>query len=81
MISVINELRNKADILLKENNDKLINVKLSLIRKILNDEGCFFKMTMSDALNILSDLKYSRDESLRIYKEMVSSQEYLKYEQ
>ena len=77
-MNMINEFRAKVDILLSEEKDDVKKIKLSLIKKILLDENCFFYMTMNDALNILHDLGYNNVASLDIYKKLISKEEYLK---
>lgn len=77
-MNMINEFRAKVDILLSEEKDDVKKIKLSLIKKILLDENCFFHMTMNDALNILHDLGYNNVVSLDIYKKLISKEEYLK---
>lgn len=44
--------------------------RLVVIRKILEDEKCFYKMTSKTAYNILNDLEYKNIE--KEYKKLVS---------
>jgi hypothetical protein len=75
---MIQELKDRTMKLLnncpKDNEVKLIRLKL--IQKILNDESCFFKMRADDAYNILLDLEYKKEESIEIYKKLISYQNY-----
>ena len=74
---MIQELRNRVDILLDNVKDnELLFTKLTIIKKILSDEKCFFKMPIDDAYNILLDLNYTKDEALNIYKQLVSFEEF-----
>lgn len=73
---MIKQLRDKANLLLKSSNNDINNIKLSIIKKILEDDTCFFKMTIDEAYNILSDLGYTEDEIKSIYKTMISSEKY-----
>ena len=66
-------------------NDKLINFyknghdednlqKHLIIRDILNDESCFFKMSMDEAICILTDLKI---ENVKYeYQQLISPSNY-----
>lgn len=54
--------------------------KLEIIKKILEDDNCFFKMDSGIALSILFDLGLSKEESKKIYKELLSGKYYNKKE-
>ena len=45
-----------------------------IIRKILNDENCFFKINKEDAYTILEDIGISKDKIELIYSELTSSE-------
>ena len=70
---MIQELRNKNELLLKSvNKNEDLYIRLVIIKKILLDEKCFFKMNIDDAYNILLDLGYSKEEALNAYKKLIS---------
>ena len=53
--------------------------KQLLIASMLEDEQCFFKLDMNTALSILTNLGYSNEERLNIYKKLTSFEEFKKY--
>lgn len=75
---MINELKRRNDEILKTNLDKQEVIKHTAISNILNDQFCFFKMNINDAFNILFDLKYNEVEASHIYKDLISSKQYVK---
>lgn len=80
---LISELRNRNDLLLKKcplNNNETY-IKLMVIKKILQDKYCFFKMNMNDAFSILKDLGYEKEEISNLYKMLISQKEYSKLEE
>ena len=54
--------------------------KLETIKKILEEDTCFFKIDCDTAFSILRDLGFSKEESKEIYKELISSKYYNKKE-
>ena len=75
---------------LKDKNKKIIDdlvfsnkqeelKKQLLIASMLEDEQCFFKLDMNTALSILTNLGYSNEERLNIYKKLTSFEEFKKY--
>lgn len=59
---------------IKTDNDEL--KKHQLIRKILNDDKCFFKMNVEQAYAILRDLDFSEEELKGIYSELIDYKNY-----
>ena len=59
---------------IKTDNDEL--KKHQLIRKILNDDKCFFKMSVEQAYAILRDLDFSEEELKEIYSELIDYKNY-----
>lgn len=59
---------------IKTDNDEL--KKHQLIRKILNDDKCFFKMNVEQAYAILRDLDFSKEELKEIYSELIDYKNY-----
>ena len=79
---MLQNLKNKNDELLtkyqNENNDEKKFVH-NLIKTLLSDENCFFKMNMEEAYQILKDLEYTIEESHDIYIELINENNFLKY--
>lgn len=71
---MLEELRNKNKMLLAECDidDEFKLLKLSFIRKILEDDKCFFKMNVEDAYNIFDDLGYNKEEFKNIYANLMN---------
>lgn len=65
-------------------NNKFLEIKTDenelkkhqLIRKILNDDKCFFKMNVEQAYAILRDLDFSKEELKEIYSELIDYKNY-----
>jgi len=47
-----------------------------IIKKMLDDDACFFKLDKSDAFIILHDVGVSNENMDTIYKKLISSDEY-----
>lgn len=60
------------------NNEAKLKRQL-LIETILKDNGCFFKINMEEAINILNDLEYKKDDLEDMYQKLTSFEEYKKY--
>lgn len=74
------KLRLKCEYLIKKyENDMQRLEKLNIIKEILNDNYAFFKIDMETSLSILKDLEYTPEESLNIYSDLISADNYLKY--
>ena len=50
--------------------------KQQLIKKVLNDDKCFFKMNVEQAYAILRDLDFSKEELKEIYSELIDYKNY-----
>lgn len=74
MLQKIREITNK--LLLSTNISTERKTQLEIIKKILVDDQCFFKLDATTAYNILLDLGFSKEESISIYKELISSKNY-----
>lgn len=71
MIKLLDKLRNQARLLTKVNNEKY-----SLILGILENDDCFFEISMEEALSILRDLKVKEEDIIKVYLELVSKENY-----
>lgn len=74
MLKKLQEIANKM--LLSDNRTIEEKKKLEIIRKILEDEQCFFKMDIDTAYNLIRELGFSHNDALTIYKELISSKNY-----
>ena len=70
---MIEKLRIVVDKLLISSNNK---DRLNIIKDILKDDKCFFKMDIDTAFNILNDLGFNKEESMNIYSEIIDSSNY-----
>lgn len=68
---MLDKLRNQARLLTKVNNEKY-----SLILGILENDDCFFEISMEEALSILRDLKVKEEDIIKVYLELVSKENY-----
>lgn len=77
---MIEELRLKNDFLISkyESKDDSNYIKYGIIKKLLSDDKCFFKISFEDAYSILIDLGYDENEALDVYKKLVSAVEFEK---
>lgn len=65
-------------------NNKFLEIKTDenelkkhqLIKKVLNDDKCFFKMSVEQAYAILRDLDFSKEELKEIYSELIDYKNY-----
>ncbi len=71
MIKLLDKLRNQARLLTKVNNEKY-----SLILGILENDNCFFEISMEEALSILRDLKVKEEDIIKVYLDLVSKENY-----
>ena len=75
---VIRELRERNNKLLEENkNNSSIYEKQLLIKKVLNEDKCFFKINIDDAYMILHELGYEEKDFKNIYEQLLDSKNYL----
>lgn len=79
-MNMVQELRDKTLILLKEykDNEDQYNKYLN-IYNILKNNKCFFEMDADISINILYDLGYNNEEAKKIYTKLISIEEYNKW--
>ena len=78
---MINELRKKNELLIKKfklEKNKDLEAKHNVIATLLSNDDCFFKIDINTALSILNDLKYSKEQSIKIYKDLISIDKFVK---
>ena len=73
---MLEKLRLINDKFLEIRTDENDKVKHQLIKKILNDDKCFFKMNVEQAYAILRDLDFSKEELKEIYSELIDYKNY-----
>lgn len=73
---MLEKLRLINDKFLEIRTDENDKVKHQLIKKILNDDKCFFKMGIEQAYAILRDLDFSEEELKGIYSELIDYKNY-----
>lgn len=73
---MLEKLRHINDKFLKVKTDNDELKKHQLIKKILNDDKCFFKMSVEQAYAILRDLDFSEEELKGIYSELIDYKNY-----
>ena len=68
---MIEKLRkiNEGLLILNKNNEQ--KEKYELIKKILKDDKCFFKMDMETSYALLRDLEIKEKDLEKIYKELI----------
>lgn len=72
---MLKTLRKQNDLLLKKfklEGNKDLESKHNLISTLLSNDRCFFKMPMDTAINLLFDLGYNKQQSIDIYKQLIS---------
>lgn len=75
---MIKELRDRNNKLLEDNkNNSKIYEKQLLIKNVLKDEKCFFKINIDDAYMILYELGYEEKDFKNIYEQLLDSKNYL----
>lgn len=73
---MLEKLRLINDKFLEIKTDENDIVKHQLIKKVLNDDKCFFKMSVEQAYAILRDLDFSEEELKGIYSELIDYKNY-----
>lgn len=68
---MLDKLRKQARLLTKVNNEKY-----SLILGILENDNCFFEISMEEALSILRDLNVKEEDIIKVYLDLVSKEKY-----
>ena len=79
---MINTLRKQNETLLnkfKLEGNKELESKHTLISTLLSHDNCFFKLPMDTAINILFDLGYNKQESLDVYKKLISIENFKRF--
>lgn len=78
---MIEDLRKLNDNIIEKNicnKDKAAFVKHNVIKKILKDDKCFFKMSIEQAYAILRELGIPEDRVKDVYSELIDSTNYIK---
>lgn len=71
---MLDKLRDINENILRENiNNKDIYDKHIIIKKLLSDDKCFFKINIEEAYALLRELNIQEDEIKRIYLELIDS--------
>ena len=70
MVDKLKALNDKL-IILSENDSVELN-KQMLIKKLLSDEKCFFKMDIETSYALLRDLKIPEDKIKEVYMELIN---------
>lgn len=80
---MIEKLRIRNDLLLSKcaNKKDIIYIKQSVIKRLLSDDKCFFKISYEDAFNVLNDLGYKGEDASNVYKMLIHPKEYEKIEE
>ena len=73
---MLEKLRLINDKFLKIKSDDSDIKKYQLIKKILADDKCFFKMSVEQAYAILRDLNFSEEELKKVYLELIDYKNY-----
>ena len=63
--------KRNIDLIEKYQNDTESFEKQLLIKKILSDKECFFKMSIETAYAILKDLGIAKDKLKEVYSELI----------
>ena len=74
MLQKVREVTNR--LLLSESISAEKKIRLELIKNILKDDQCFFKIDVDTAYKIIRDLGFSHEETIGIYKELISSKNF-----
>lgn len=74
---MINKLKKINEELIESITDQKEREKQLIIKKILKEKNCFFKMDIYAAFLILSDLKIKEEEIKRIYEELIDSKNFI----
>jgi hypothetical protein len=70
---MIEEYKKINELLIKKyDNNKEMTEKHYLIKHILNDKDCFFKLTIEDSFALLKDLGVPDEQIEKKYEELIS---------
>lgn len=78
---MINNLRKKNELLIKKfklEKNKDLEAKHNVIATLLSNDDCFLKIDINTALTVLNDLEYSKEQCLKIYKDLISIDKFVK---
>ena len=64
--------KRNEDLIIKYVNDKENLYRQNLIKNLLGDNNCFFKISIEEAYSILTDLEYNENEVKDIYMKLIS---------
>lgn len=67
---MINKLREMADLHIRISSKEELK-KYELIKEILKEDDCFFKMDIEDAYSILRDLGFEDEDVKNIYSKLI----------
>lgn len=70
------KLYNIVNILLEKEQNETEKTKYNLIKKILEDKDCFFKLDAETSYSIIRDLGFDKKETLEIYQELISQKNF-----
>ena len=70
------KLYNIASILIEKEQNPKEKARYNLIKQILEDKNCFFKLDTETACTIIRDLGFDKKETLDIYQELISQKNY-----
>lgn len=70
---MLSKLRNIVNIFLERELSSKEKEKYELIKTILSEDDCFFKIDADTACNIIKDLGFNKEETIEIYKELINS--------
>lgn len=73
---MLSKLRDIVNKLLEKQLTEEERSKYELIKRIISDDDCFFKINADTACNIISDLGFNREDTIEIYKELISSKNF-----
>ena len=70
---MLSKLRDIVNVFLERELSFKEKQKFELIKNILSDDDCFFKMDIDTACNIIKDLGFNKEDTIKIYKELINS--------
>lgn len=74
---MLNKLRIICDDLIKKSEDNIFRyTRLEYIKKLLEDDKIFFKISLEEAYSILRDLDFLESEYTKIYKELINEKNF-----
>ena len=70
------KLYNIVSILIEKEQNPKEKAKYNLIKQILKDKDCFFKLDAETSCTIIRDLGFDKKETLDIYQELISQKNF-----